>query len=161
MKIALDPIGLDIGVVNTITNHGLEKMWKFEATHATTESKAAQDTCAMHRCMMSSLSKERSRRKERKADHDPEWLKLNFKPTNVKETRKKNNMTFYWGSDDSCGHCGGKWRCHKPSECDPNFYEKIKEKKRVSFTKKPEATKKKKSMDAMTTQVPEDSDSEE
>ena len=54
-----------------------------------------------------------------------------------------------------------KWRCHKPSKCDPNFYEKIKEKKRVLFAKKPEAIKKKKPMDAMNMKVPEESDSDE
>ena len=117
---------------------------------------------------MNSLSKEAQKKdpedkKEKKSRlaNDLEWLKLHLKPKNVKKTRNKNNQTLCWFSEDPGGHCGGEWQCHKPSECEPNFYEKNKENKWVLFAKKPEATKKKKSMDAITIQVPKESDSDE
>ena len=56
----------------------------------------------------------------------PRWLRKQTPPAVDKLTipRKAPNCTgkqvnYYWCHNDTGGHCGGKWRQHKPSECIP------------------------------------------
>ena len=53
------------------------------------------------------------------SDRKPKWLQKNegppieflFRPCTW------NNRKWYWCGKETQGTCGGKWRCHKPSEC--------------------------------------------
>ena len=53
----------------------------------------------------------------------PDWLYKNERPStdNLKVSREWNDRPWYWCGSETGGHCKGKWRCHKPSECNPTF----------------------------------------
>ena len=49
----------------------------------------------------------------------------NVPQTEIKQVRQEN--TYFWCDEATGGHCGSKWRVHKPSECMPasEFRKKI------------------------------------
>ena len=49
----------------------------------------------------------------------PKWLQQNESPPQEYLYRPCtwNKRKWYWCSQETQGKCGGKWRCHKPSEC--------------------------------------------
>ena len=49
----------------------------------------------------------------------PRWLKQNESPPQeyLFRPRTWNERKWYWCSQETQGKCGGKWRCHKPSDC--------------------------------------------
>jgi hypothetical protein len=51
---------------------------------------------------------------------------------------------WYWCSEETGGKCAGKWRRHKPSECNPEKYAKsaTSEKRKSDETKEKDAKKK-------------------
>ena len=58
--IYLDPLDPDSEYVNILTNHGeltIKQVHIFEATHIKSDTHAVQDTRAMYRCIMNSISK--------------------------------------------------------------------------------------------------------
>ena len=49
----------------------------------------------------------------------PKWLQQNESPPQeyLFRPRTWNERKWYWCGQETQGKCGGKWRCHKPSEC--------------------------------------------
>ena len=47
----------------------------------------------------------------------PNWLQNNVKPKNPKETKSYASNTYYWCGEETGGKCNGRWRIHRPSEC--------------------------------------------
>lgn len=75
------------------------------------------------------LKRDKSR-KQKKTDDDktnepknktvkPNWLLRNEKPTpdRLMESRTWDERKWYWCGPENGGKCDGRWRCHKPSEC--------------------------------------------
>ena len=75
------------------------------------------------------LKRDKSR-KQKKTDDDktnepknktvkPNWLLQNEKPTpdRLMESRTWDERKWYWCGPENGGKCNGRWRCHKPSEC--------------------------------------------
>ena len=58
----------------------------------------------------------------RSPKNKPSWY--NHKPSgnNINKTREWNNRKWYFCSPETGGKCDGKWRCHKPSECNPKVF---------------------------------------
>ena len=47
----------------------------------------------------------------------PNWLQNNVKPWNPRETKSYASNTYYWCGEETGGKCNGRWRVHRPSEC--------------------------------------------
>jgi hypothetical protein len=62
--------------------------------------------------------------KKPKASREPKpsWLVNNVAPSDPKQTKTWNNKTWYWCHKDSGGKCSGKWRLHKPDDCQGKEY---------------------------------------
>ena len=49
----------------------------------------------------------------------PEWLKKHTPPSNLKEKRQWGRNENSFCCAENGGHCDGKWRLHKPTDCIP------------------------------------------
>ena len=69
----------------------------------------------------------------------PDWLKNHERPAEdkLKQPREWKGNPWYWCCPETGGKCDGKWRFHKPSDCNPEkFKKKMAKTKGKSFEKK-------------------------
>ena len=63
--------------------------------------------------------KEDGEKKPGKGTDKPDWLKKNTAPhpSAAKSPKQHNGNNYHWCHSSTGGKCDGKWRIHKPSEC--------------------------------------------
>ena len=63
----------------------------------------------------------------------PKWLQQNESPPQeyLSRPRTWNKRKWYWCSPETQGKCGGKWRCHKPSECKGRAFKGLEKRKKM------------------------------
>jgi hypothetical protein len=91
----------------------------------------------------------------------PQWLLKHKAPSeaDLKKSRTWNNRKYYWCSNKTGGKCGGKWRCHKPSDCGGTDY--YKKRKGITSDKEQGSATKLKLAKALTALNHSQDDSEE
>ena len=84
----------------------------------------------------------------------PKWFVNNETPSDVKDSRKYNNNTWYYCCEKSGGKCNGKCRQHQPSKCEGlAFIPEHKRKNTTAGIKKGKGLKLTESMQTLTEQV--------
>lgn len=65
-----------------------------------------------------------SKNKSKGGADKPEWLKKNTAPhpNALKTPKNHNGKTYHWCHPSTGGKCDGKWRIHKPAECQGKEY---------------------------------------
>ena len=116
-----------------------------------------------------------TKRSSKPQKEKPSWFSSRPKETELRKPKKWDGRTWYYCHPDTGGKCDGKYRIHHPSDCKGKAHQfkgasskndnqdaKVNKKRRGEYSNdnKKRAMRLKKSLEAATTNITEDSDSE-